>query len=137
MLQANALRFQPHIPGNSILTMDVTKSRELSVSRSMTSSWKWPPYQVQLLARKDRKFLADPTFFPLIIGPGNVSRARVELQHGDYIRRRFQQHPVGTHGREYPSGAICLLTIGRVARGPTEMDSTPETAARGKRKRRS
>src|SRR5260221_9737114 len=112
--------------------MDVGKSRELSVSRSMTSSWKWLPCQAQISAGMCRKYPVDPTFFALINGPGNVPRARVELQHGDWIRRRFQQHPVDTHGREYPSGAISLLTIGSVPRGPTVTDSTPEKAARGK-----
>ena len=38
-------------------------------------------------AGKYRKCPVDPTLFALIIGPGNVSTARVELQHGDWIRR--------------------------------------------------
>ena len=117
--------------------MDVGKSRELSVSRSRTSSWKWSPCQAQLSAGMCRKCPVDPTFFALINGPGNVPKARVELQHNDWIRRRFRQHSVDTHWREYPSGAIFLLTIRRVARGPRSKDSTPEKATRGKRTWRS
>ena len=37
-----------------------------------------------------------------------------------------------THGRENPSGAICALTIGRVAPGPIAAETLPATAARTK-----
>lgn len=73
--------------------MDVAKSRELLVSRSMTSSWKWSPYQVRLLERKFGNSPVNPTLFAVIIGPGNSLRARVELEGGGVrTENKIQQH---------------------------------------------
>jgi hypothetical protein len=62
----------------------------------------------------------------------------VELVRGVFqIRWRSFQRPTKAHEREYPSGAMTLLTMGISAVGPIDKDSAPEKAARGKRKRRS
>jgi hypothetical protein len=116
------------------LTTDVTKSREVSFSSSMTLSLKLSPCQVRLLDRNHRSRPVDPTLFPLIIGPGNVPRASVELVFK--IRWRFEGHSGKAYEREYPSGAICLLTMETLASGPIEKDSAQGNVATARVRRK-
>jgi hypothetical protein len=75
----------------------------------------------------------NPTFFARISGPGKVPEASVVLEHGaNWIRYYFEQQP-RTNRREYPSGAICSLTMGREALR-TEAETPSERAARSRAK---
>jgi len=52
MLQIRRIDILGHIQEKRLLTIDVTKSRDLSVSLSMTSSWKLSPCPVRRLEGK-------------------------------------------------------------------------------------
>jgi len=82
------------------------------------------------IKRKGELLSTGRTVFARIIGPGKVPEASVVLEHGEYwIRHRLEQQPRETHRREYPSGAICSLTMSREVLTITA-ETPPDRAAR-------
>ena len=78
----------------------------------------------------------NPTLFALIIGLGNVPRARVELEHvAILIRWYFGQYPLSTGHSQARAPVRSYLSVNyrNVSWGPIETNSMPEKAARGKR----
>ena len=76
------------------------------------------------------------TFVPAIIGPGKVPPARVTLDAIARLDIVIREQSRRTYGRRNPSGAMLSFTILRVAPGPIEAETPPQTAAKSKARER-
>ena len=63
------------------LTTEVTKSKELFVSRSVTSIFSSSPYGVSKSEKKGKRLLMNHTLCARITGAGNVPVASVVLKY--------------------------------------------------------
>ena len=137
VLWETRLNYNLHTAYPKKLTIEVAKSRELLSSLSTTLTLKVPPYQAQS-KNQSYDLPANITFSPRIIGAGKTPSTRVVLWRGTNIRVDPTLAETQTHMREYPSGAITLLTISRsLMSGPIEAETLAERAAMRQIKERS